>query len=64
MRRCLLIIVQSEVIDNEETKGISENWMMHWRLLLSLFIKYRKDEDAKSAEKLGGQIKQMEIKYI
>ena len=40
-----MIIVQSEVIDNEETKGISENWMMHLSLLLRLFIKYRKDKD-------------------
>ena len=58
-RRCLLIIVQSEVIDNED---ISEKFDDALETAMRVMItKYKKDKDAKSADKLSGVIEQIEI---
>ena len=67
MRRCLLIVVQSEVIDNEETKGIREKLddtlETAMRIMNRLFTKYIKDKYDKNADKPSGEIEQMEIEY-
>ena len=54
-----MIIVQSEVIDNED---ISEKFDDALETAMRVMItKYKKDKDAKSADKLSGEIEQIEI---
>lgn len=67
VRRNLLTIIKREDIDRENIKDACEELDKALEnamdIMNRLFTRYKMDKDNKSAEKLGGEIEQMEIEY-